>query len=202
MNPQPQPAPGSFRSLYDRARAELARMLDQAEAQEQDERQAAARLTSRLGERLTADRRRIEQGALHRYGVFAVGGSRRRRMVLRDVAELDGRAPLHTTSDFAEALQFAGSRLDDPVLRPREPVDPGELAGLLHPLLRTLQHIAAVNARLPGSGTAADPYVVGAGAALHLSGPCTLGFSQVAPGELLLIPTGRRLLAARQTSAP
>lgn len=202
MSPQPPPAPGSFRSLYDRARAELGRMLDQAEAQEQDERQAAARLSSRLEERLATDRRRIEQGALHRYGVFAVGGSRRRRMVLRDVAELDGRAPLHTTSDFAEALQFAGSQLDDPVLRPREPVDPGELAGLLQRLLCTLQHIETVNARLQGSGTAADPYVVGAGAALHVSGPCTLGFSQVTPGELRLTPRGRHLQAARQTSTP
>lgn len=202
MNPQPQPPPGSFRSLYDRARAELGRMLDQIESQEQDELQAANRLTSRIEEKLANDRQQIEQSMLHRYGVFAVGGSRRRRMVLRDVAELDGRAPLHTTGDFAEALRFAGSRLDDPVLRPREPLDPGELAGLLQRLLRTLQHIETVNARLQGTGTPDDPYVVNGGESLHASGPLTFGFGQVTPDELILVPKGRRLYAARQASTP
>lgn len=177
-------------------------MLDQIETRENDERQSAASLTSRIAEKMANDRQRIEQTALHRYGVFAVGGSRRRRMVLRDVAELDGRAPLHTTDDFAEALQFAGSRLDDPVLRPRQPVDPGELAGLVRRLLRTLQHIATVNARLQGSGTLDDPYAIAPGEYLHVAGAATFGFKQVAPSQLVLTPRGRRLhIAARPASA-
>lgn len=203
MNPQPPPPPGSLRQLYDRARSELGQMLDQIGTREKDARQTAGQLTSRIEEKMSHDRQRIEQGLLHHYGVFAVGGGLRRRMVLRDVAELDGRGPLHTTSDFAEALQLAGSRLDDPVLRPRQPVDPGDLARLVHRLLRELQHIEMANARLRGQGTPDDPYVVTPGDCLYIDGAATLGFQQVAPDQLVFFPRGRRLhLAARPASAP
>jgi hypothetical protein len=203
MNPQPPPPPGSLRQLYDRARSELGQMLEQIETREKDARQATSQLTHRIEDKMSHDRQRIEQSLLHRYGVFAIGGGLRRRMVLRDVAELDGREPLHTTSDFAEALLLAGSRLDDPVLRPRLPVDPGELARLVHQLLRELQHIETVNARLGGSGTSDDPHVVAPGECLHIDGASTLGLQQVAPDRLVLLPRGRRLyLAARTASAP
>lgn len=198
MNPSPQPpgaaAPplGSNRRLHDQLRQELASLLKRTEAASQTELRAATQLKERIEDKIRATR--------HVYGVFAVGAGGRRRMVLRDVAELDGKKPLCTTDNFAEAIQIAGEVLDDPVRHSHPPVNVGELTRTLTRSAREIQQIIDGNNRLKGDGTTAAPYARMDGKPLPMRAPITLGFAGVIPAQLELRVQDRHLVLSKKSS--
>ena len=198
MNPKP---PDRIRQLLDIALAEWDKVQVAAQTEIKQELQAADRLTTRIEEKMARDRERIDRACRHTYGVFAVDGSAR-HMVLRDIADLDGRPPLHSTGSFTEALELAGSSLSDPVHCPSHHVNLDKLANTVRDLLRALRHIAAVNALLGGQGTSDDPYVVAPGTCLHISGPVALAFRDTTTDQLLLTSREHRLYAMAAPASP
>lgn len=184
---------GSLRQLKTHALAQLDATLARALGDEKNAIAAAARLTAEIEGKMQSDLAQMDQKCLHTYGVFAVGGRHRRRLVLRDVAELDGRPPESTTGDFTEALQRASARLNDAVRENDSHPDVREDLASLHRLLRRVQKISEHNARLGGSGTSDDPLTLPYGGAVHVTGPITLGFNGVSPDQLTLKRDGTRV---------
>jgi len=85
-------------------------------------------------------------------------------------------------ADLMGAAAAAGTSADQPSLE--------ELTAALRGLLDQLQAIAAGNARLKGSGTREDPYVVADGP-LYVQAPITIGFPGLAPTQATIKADGR-----------
>ena len=189
----PAAAPGpSAAGIKQQAADGLKKLLAQLTAQSE----RAAEQAGRLNQEIDAKMTRSLAEAAHVYGVFPVGPSRR-LMVLRDVEELNGQKPRYSTSSFAAAVQFANQRLCDPVFPAHPPLNVDRLVQALQHLAKILDHIEAGNARLAGSGTAAEPYVLSG--PLHLRAPVKIVFP-VTPASLRLSVDGRTLRAAAASS--
>ena len=182
----------SASGLAQQAADNLQKLLTQLTAQSE----RAVEQTRRLNQEIDAKMSRSVAEAAHVYSVFPVGFSRR-LMVLRDVEELNGQKPSYSSPNFAAAVQFANQRLSDPVFPSNPPLNVDRLVHTLQHLAGILDQIEAGNARLAGSGTAAEPYVVNG--ALHLRAPVKITFP-VTPANLRLSVDGRTLRAA--TASP
>ena len=166
--------------LPEQARARLTDLLQQLETQSAGAVKATGQLTTEIEQKMARDLSRVG----HTYGIFQVGHPRR-HVVLRDVQELNGEKPLFVASDFASAMQYASRTLTDPVRDRRGPINCGDLLKELERFAHEIHHLMKVNARLTGSGTEADPFVVHDGV-LHVDAPITHGFPGVTPDQLIL----------------
>jgi hypothetical protein len=99
-------------AAHAQAWARLNQLRIDAESQANADHAATAQLTRNIEQKMR------REATPHSYGVFAVGEKGTRRMVLRDVAELDGRPPISVFKDFGEALHAAGTKLDDRTVAP------------------------------------------------------------------------------------
>lgn len=202
--PPASATPASAQRLKTQAWAQLNELLAKLETQAGKDRQATTRLNDQIAQKLHRERSAETPAAdEHTYGVFAVGEAAKRRMVLRDVVELDGRPPLSTTNDFGEALRSAGAQIEDNEQPPppRSGLHIATLRAQLAHLLARLRELDAGNARLLGDGTADSPYASAGDAPIHVAAPCTLGLADVPAAQAVLWPQQHRLCAAQKSPA-
>lgn len=174
----------AWEKVHDTSRAEVAREI-----------QAADQLTTRIEQAMSANLQRIRDAYRHKYGVYVEGGALRRRQVLRDITELEGRTAEFSSDDFSTALHAAYARLQDPMLREERVIQHAEAVASLRLLRDTLQ----AGAQLSGQGTAAAPYATAAGQVLHVQAPVTLGVQGIPADQLVLTNLDGRLQLTRRS---
>lgn len=111
-----------------------------------------------------------------------------------NLSPLEGRASVDALTDNAEADEIASLRAVVQAFgggggRPVNPAQWIHLLRILRSLLREIQHITNVNARLQGSGTLEDPYRIMDHGPLYVLDPITLGFPGVPADQVKFTAT-------------
>ncbi|MBI2517098.1 MAG: hypothetical protein HYV95_09290 [Opitutae bacterium] len=111
-----------------------------------------------------------------------------------NLSPIEGRASVDVLTDNAVADDIASLRAVTEAFsggggRPVNPAQWVHLLRIIRRLLREIQHIMNVNARLQGSGTLEDPYRIMDHGPLYVLDPITLGFPGVPADQVKFTPT-------------
>jgi hypothetical protein len=131
------------------------------------------------------------QQAMNELGISVVGKAINK---VANLSPIEGRSSVNVLTDNALADEIASLRaaieaFSGGGIRPVPPINWINLLRSIRRLLREIQHIMEVNARLQGSGTLEDPYRIMDNGPLYVLDPITIGFPGVPADQVKFTPT-------------